>query len=91
MKKTPYKKNLEPRHFDEMFREIQQDILYYNIVEVSLSTTATSVEHKLDAVPNGFLVIGKDANADVWESAVSDKRFLYLISDTTVNVKLYIF
>ena len=89
--KTPYKKNLDPRHFDELFREIQKDLLYYNIVEKDLSTSETSVEHKLNRKPTGYIVIGKDGVGDVYSSSTADSKFLYLTSDATINVKLLVF
>lgn len=49
------------------------------------------VQHLLAKAPSGWLVVGKDANADVWSYAASDSRFLNLQASAAVNLTLMVF
>jgi hypothetical protein len=61
------------------------------IAGVSLGATQASVTHKLKRVPQGWQVVGKDAESDVWESKVRDDGCLYLTASATVTVDLWVF
>ena len=94
-RKTPFKKVQEipdlVRHLDEIFREIQQNFLYgVEIKDVALSTTASTISHKLGRAPIGWMVTRKNGQGDIWESSAPDSRFLNLISDATPTVTLWV-
>lgn len=62
--------------------------------EIDLSTSITNVEHKLGREPLGWIVVAKDANADVWEVTANNPdraRFLRLDASVTVTVRLWVF
>jgi hypothetical protein len=50
----------------------------------------TTIEHKLQREPLGWIVIGKNATADVWEVS-KDSRFIVLQADQNVTITFWIF
>lgn len=60
------------------------------LTNVSLSSTATNVEHKLGRPHLGWIIVRKDANADIWESDTT-KSFVKLTADANVTVDLWVF
>lgn len=73
-------------------------ILSSNIVKVASTSikanTDFSVQHGLARAPNGWIVVRKDAKADVWESGSSNPRpneqFIYQAS-APANLTFYFF
>jgi hypothetical protein len=65
------------------------------VQDVSLvSGTDQAVSHKLSRKPNGFIVVDKNANADVWQSTTVNNikdRVLLLRASATVKISLWIF
>lgn len=49
------------------------------------------VPHGLGRVPNGYVVIYKSANSDLWDDSNPDSLFLRLNVTANVNVKLWVF
>jgi hypothetical protein len=58
--------------------------------EISLSTVEKGFEHGLSVVPQGFIVVDKNANAVVWKSNVDDVR-IYFKSSASVTVNIWVF
>lgn len=69
---------------------IRREILDYVIIDAAVSATATSFNHGLGRLPVGWIVIDKDATADVWSTA-KDVRSITLQTSLTANIKLLIF
>lgn len=52
--------------------------------------TEQNVNHKLGRNINGWIVVDKDANTDVWVTFYND-RYLTVHVEADTNIKLYIF
>lgn len=53
-----------------------------------------SVDHKLGRVPNGYIVIFKDANVDIWDAQDSNiipASTLDLVSSGPATISLWVF
>lgn len=62
------------------------------IEDVDLTTTAVDVEHGLGRTVRGFIIVNKDANADVWRTDSSNEsKFIKLDASGTVTVSLWVF
>jgi hypothetical protein len=58
----------------------------------ALSTTPVDVPHGLGRTWRGWIVVGKSANIDIWESGQRDRtRYLTLDASGTVTVSLWVF
>jgi hypothetical protein len=80
----------------EAFSQLQtkNPILNGVYVEQEIGTGDTEVSHGLQRQPTGFLVVRRDADANVWESGTANGRpsdKLILKATTGVNVTLYVF
>lgn len=69
---------------------IRREILDYVIIDATVTATATSFNHGLGRLPVGWIVIDKDAIADIW-STDKDARTITLQASLTANTKLLIF
>lgn len=59
---------------------------------VELSSTATQVPHTLGREPQGWIIVNKTANANVWQSSTDlSKSFLTLTASGAVKVDLWVF
>lgn len=56
----------------------------------SVTTSTATIKHGLGRRPLGWLILTKDANADVWETSRSNTD-LVLDSSATVTVDLWVF
>jgi hypothetical protein len=62
------------------------------IKDVDLTTSETKVNHTLNRLPNGWLIVKKDAAQDVYESGSTvPERFLSLTASGNVTVSLWVF
>ena len=62
------------------------------IEDVSLTTSETSIEHKLDRDYRGWLIVNKNAAQDVYVSSTTLKsRFLKLTAGGAVTVSIWVF
>jgi hypothetical protein len=70
-------------------------ILEANLVaNVSVSTTATGVEHGLNRQPLGFIVVDRTSNTQVWRSATpsaAPEKLLMLEASATTTISILIF
>ncbi len=55
-----------------------------------VTTGGLSIVHNLGRIPNGWILLGKTSNADVWESE-KDSKTLTLFSDGATNFSIWIF
>lgn len=66
-------------------------VMRKNEVEADLvSGTALKIPHKLKRIPEGWIVVDKDASATVHRVSW-DKNFLELQTDANVSVKVWVF
>jgi hypothetical protein len=63
------------------------DKVTYSGVVINGSAT---LEHKLKRVPTGYLIIQQNANAQIWNGAITDTSIV-LNSSSNVTVSIYIF
>lgn len=65
------------------------------VKDVEIGTSATSVNHGLSRNINGWIVIKKNAAADIYQATVAsnllNNNILWLQSSATVTASLYIF
>jgi len=63
------------------------------INNIDLTTSDTQITHKLSRDYKGYIIVGKDANQDVWLSATQEfpDKFLTLTASGNVTVNIYIF
>jgi hypothetical protein len=62
------------------------------IIKVKLEAgVAKAFDHRLGRLPEGWIVVDKDAAATVYSSATATAQSLTLTSDVDVNLKLWVF
>lgn len=61
------------------------------LVDVTVGATQTAVAHKLGKQPQGFWVVNKTGDTEVWHSATPDDEYLYLTSDVETLVDLWVY
>jgi hypothetical protein len=60
--------------------------------DIALTTSETLVEHKLGTDYQGWIIVDKNANANVYVSSKNlPKRFLALTATATVTVSIWVF
>lgn len=75
---------------DEFSAVNRISILDNRIISNVVVSTSTAVEHKLGRTPLGYIVINRNANAQIWNGTIDDK-FLNLNSSGAVTVSLLVF
>lgn len=63
-------------------------------VQLNIGTSFQNVAHTLGRTPIGWLVVRRDADANVWETAIGNPdatKFLRLRATVAVNVTLLVF
>lgn len=60
------------------------------IEDITLFTTASSYEHRLNRVPKGYFVVKANDNATT-SSTGSDDKFIKLRANGTVTVSIWVF
>ncbi len=80
----------------EFVQPIQNSRIWQGVLikSVSLSTgSVTLLEHKLNRDPQGWTIVSKNAQSDVWENKtnVIRKRFIGLECSANVVVDIWIF
>lgn len=58
---------------------------------ISIGTSQTTVSHKLGRKPIGFLVIGLNTNAVVYEAAPADEANFYLVASLACTASFWFF
>lgn len=69
------------------------DGLQLNAVFVSTGGVVL-VEHKLGRAPLGYIVVGRDANAQIWDAQATNvfkTKSLALLSDADVTINLWVY
>jgi len=62
--------------------------------DIAITTADTFIDHPLDREPNGWIIVRKNANADIWESSTINtfkERIIILKSDATVTASIWFF
>lgn len=58
--------------------------------DIQITTTSQSFKHGLSSVPQGFIVLDKQANAVIWRNTASE-GFISLQSDNDVTASVWVF
>lgn len=83
--------NTLQQNVEDAINKIEKNTILDNvIVENVVINTSASVEHRLGRTPKGYLVIRKNANAQVWNGSITDTNIV-LTSSAAVTVTLLIF
>jgi hypothetical protein len=61
-----------------------------NILEISVSTTATAFDHGLQVTPQGWFIMDKTANIDIWRTAWNDTT-ITLDATGSGTIKVWVF
>jgi hypothetical protein len=61
-----------------------------NLIEATVTTSPTAINHGLQQVPQGWIIFDTSANATIWRAGWSDKT-LTLIASASTNVKVWVF
>jgi hypothetical protein len=63
------------------------------LIDVAVATSETIIPHGLGRPWVGYLLVARDANAQVWNAApaADSSSFLRLTASASVNVKLWVF
>jgi len=85
---TPFTE-LTVQSLKRIFNEIQKPILMNRIINVSLTTTETKINHLLGRIPLGYVVIKKNVASDVFGEF--DNKTLNLTATVDVTVSLLVF
>jgi len=85
---TPFTE-LTVQSLKRIFNEIQKPILMYRVINVSLTTTETKINHLLGRIPLGYVVIKKNVASDVFGEF--DNKTLNLTATVDVTVSLLVF
>ena len=59
--------------------------------DVALTTSQTSIAHKLGRVPTGVILVRTPVQLDIWEPTAADKDFLYIQASAATTVNLWVF
>ena len=83
--------NTMQQNVQDSLTRIEKNTLLDNVIikDVLVSTSAR-VEHKLGRVPTGYIIIRKNANAQVWNGSITEADIV-LTSSAAVTVTLLIF
>jgi hypothetical protein len=66
------------------------NFLVGNLIEISVTTTATSFEHKIGKTPVGWIIFDKNTNSNVWRTAWDD-RSITLQASLASTIKVWVF
>lgn len=61
-----------------------------NVLTLSITATATAFNHGLSTTPQGWIILDKTANVDVWRTAWDDKS-ITLRGSGSVSIKIWVF
>lgn len=59
-------------------------------IETTINTTDTVINHKLQKKPEGYLVLDKNTNANIWTIS-SNNETITLRASSIVSVKIWVF
>ena len=59
------------------------------IFSATLSASATPIQHRIGAIPTGYVILYKSANEDVWCTGL-DSSNITLTASGAVNVKILV-
>lgn len=70
--------------------QIQALFLSGNSFDVQINTTDTIINHGLGIVPNGWIILDKQGNSNVWRVSWTDKQII-LRASAQVTIKLWVY
>jgi hypothetical protein len=76
-----------------VLRDLDRDIVFGRIIKDIAITSGTTkeVEHLLDRIPSGFLVIYRSAGEVVFDKATHTDKILYLDASGNVTINIWVF
>lgn len=78
-------------NLDTIIKELQIPLVYGRMIsDVLVGVTSTKIEHLLSRDLQGWIIVRKNAMADVMEES-SDTRFLTLRATTPTTVSIWVF
>lgn len=79
------------QNVDDEFNTINRiSILSNVIIENVVINVTTALAHKLGRKPVGYIIVAKNANADIWNGTI-DEQSITLNSSTGVTVNVMVF
>ena len=94
---TAFELNQVQENVDRALRPILRSPLLFGVLmrgQLLASASVTRVQHGLGRVPLGWVVVGKNANATIWESTSDNsfrERSLQLECSTDVTASIWVF
>ena len=61
-----------------------------NLLTIAVSTSATAFDHGLQQVPQGWIILDKDSNANVWKVGATNTTITFSASASS-NLKVWVF
>jgi len=69
---------------------VDDPVLTRVTITASIAATNTPIRHSLNRVPVGYLIVSKNANADIWTVSLG-RNEIVLIASAPVAVTMYLF
>jgi hypothetical protein len=70
---------------------VSRDLLLNRLqLTADITTSDTTIQHSLGRVPAGWIVIDKNANADIWRVSLTNTTIV-LRASASVKAKIFIF
>jgi len=78
-------------NLDTVIKELQIPLVYGRLISsVVIGTSSSKVEHLLNQLPDGWIIVKKNGFSDILEEQ-SDNRFLTLRATSPVTVSIWVF
>lgn len=94
LKKTQfedYRLMILQQDIDTALNQVSTDIVSGVLFkDIDLTTAAKFVEHKLNRIPEGYIICGQNADARIWSVAKTNKT-LSLQASGAVRVNVWVF
>lgn len=83
--------NTIQQNVEDAINKLEKNTLLDNVTynDITVNTSYT-LQHKLGRVPKGYLIVQKNANANVWNGTISDTQIV-LNSSAAVTVSIIVF
>lgn len=83
--------NTLQQNVEDAFTKVEKNTLLDNVIHSDiLISTSRTLEHRLGRVPKGYLIIQKNANAQVWNGSITETTIV-LTSSAAVTVTVLVF
>ena len=69
---------------------VNEPIINTVTITALINATNTTIKHNLGRTPIGYIIIGKNVTADVWDISLAREEIV-LIASAPVTIKFYLF